>query len=72
MMVSNIQHELNVLYDIHHESKAALEVVDRIIGRLAPPSSALYRLNDLLVRVYPIFKAARAARRFLMLRRKPR
>ena len=59
-MVTNYSHELNALYDVHHESSKAIEIVDAVSGHNLSPAPevdpAVHKVNQFLTKLRPIYR----------------
>jgi hypothetical protein len=57
---TNYNHELNALYDVHHESPIAREIIDRVSGHalpaMPPVDPALHAVNSFIGRLRPIYR----------------
>ena len=66
-LVTNYNHELNALYDVHHESTAAREIADQVSGHALPPvppvDPAVHVVNQFISRLRPIFRQLRTIKR---------
>jgi CTP:molybdopterin cytidylyltransferase MocA len=61
-MPTNFTHEINALYDVFHESKTAVAVVDKLSGHglpVIPVAPGLDRFNRFVDRVRPYYVGAR-------------
>lgn len=69
-LVTNYNHELNALYDIHHESAVACEIAHQVSGHalpsLPPVDPAVYVVNNFIERMRPIYRVLNKLRRALM------
>ncbi|MHC2147789.1 glycosyltransferase family protein [Pseudomonas sp. 210_17 TE3656] len=69
-LVTNYNHELNALYDIHHESVAAREIADQVSGRSLSPAPvvdpAVHVVNQFISRLRPIYRTFRDTKRTIM------
>ena len=59
-LVSNYNHELNALYDVHHESAAAIAIADQVSGHalaaIAPVDPAVHMVNEFISRLRPYYR----------------
>ena len=59
-MVTNYNHELNALYDVHHGSGQACKIVDQVSGKALLPAPivhpAVHAVNDFISRLRPIYR----------------
>lgn len=57
---TNYNHELNALYDVHHESPIAREIIDQVSGHalpaMPPVDPAVHAVNDFIGRLRPIYR----------------
>lgn len=57
---TNYNHELNALYDVHHESPIAREIIDQVSGHALPAmplvDPAVHAVNGFLDRLRPIYR----------------
>lgn len=57
---TNYNHELNALYDAHHESSIAIEIVEQVSGHTLPAmplvDPAVHAVNGLIGRLRPIYR----------------
>ena len=71
-LVTNYNHELNALYDVHHESFLAREILDQISGYALPAQPpvdpAIHRVNGFITRLRPFYKAYTKVARFLKIK----
>lgn len=72
-LVANYNHELNALYDVHHESELSVRIADRVAGHSLPPvppvDPAVHVVNAFVGRLRPIYRAYKAVRRVVRLER---
>lgn len=70
-LVTNYNHELNALYDIHHESSVAREIMDQVSGHALPPlppvDPAVHVVNQFIGRLRPIYRKLRTFKRSVTL-----
>lgn len=67
-LVTNYQHELNALCDIHHESSVAMEIIDRISGLMAGPiDPAVHTVNKFIAHLRPLYRRYKGMRKSLRL-----
>ena len=70
--MTNYNHELNALYDVHHESFLAREILDQISGYALPAQPpvdpAIHRVNGFITRLRPFYKAYTKVARFLKIK----
>ncbi|MGE8411565.1 MAG: glycosyltransferase family protein [Pseudomonas sp.] len=66
-LTTNYNHELNALYDIHHESAVGRDIADRVSGRTlqgAPfVDPAVHLVNQFITRLRPIYQLLRKMKR---------
>jgi hypothetical protein len=59
-LVTNYNHELNALYDVHHESPVAREIIDQVSGHALPPmppvDPAIHAVNGFIGRLRPVYR----------------
>jgi len=69
-LVTNYNHELNALYDIHHESAIACEIVNQVSGHalplLLPIDPAVHMVNQFISRLRPIYRKLRTIKHSIM------
>ncbi len=69
---TNYNHELNALYDIHHESAIAREIADQVSGHALPPAPpvdpAVHVVNSFICRLRPIYRGYKKLRNAVGLR----
>jgi hypothetical protein len=69
-LVTNYNHELNALYDIHHESAAAREIADQVSGHTLPPvppvDPAVHAVNQVIGKLRPAYRMLRKIRNIFM------
>ena len=57
---TNYNHELNALYDVHHESPIAREIIDQVSGHalpaMPPVDPAVHVVNGFIGRLRPIYR----------------
>lgn len=57
---TNYNHELNALYDVHHESPIAREIVDQVSGHalpaMPPVDPAVHAVNGFISRLRPLYR----------------
>ncbi|TJZ77281.1 glycosyltransferase family protein [Chitiniphilus eburneus] len=72
-LVTNYTHELNALYDVHHEDPLACEIIDKVSGHglpSAPPlDPAVHAVNQVIGRLRPVYRKFKKARDILMFKR---
>jgi hypothetical protein len=72
-LVTNYSHELNALYDVHHESTIARKIADQVSGHALPPippvDPAVHVVNQFVTRLRPIYRILQKLKRSIMLRR---
>ena len=70
-LVTNYNHELNALYDVHHESPIAIEIIDQISGRalpaISPVDPAVHAVNGFINRLRPIYRYYKIFRKMVRL-----
>lgn len=71
-LVTNYNHELNALYDVHHESTTAREIADLVSGHALPPlppvDPAVHVVNQFISRLRPTYRLFKKIRSFLKFR----
>jgi hypothetical protein len=59
-LTTNYSHELNALYDVHHESPIAKEIIDQVSGYALPPVApvdpAIHAVNGFIGRLRPFYR----------------
>ncbi len=59
-LVTNYNHELNALYDVHHESPIPREIIDQVSGHalpaMPPVDPAVHAVNGFIGRLRPIYR----------------
>lgn len=59
-LTTNYNHELNALYDVHHESPIAREIIDQVSGHalpaMPPVDPAIHTINNLIARLRPLYR----------------
>lgn len=74
-MVTNYNHELNALYDIHHESREAVTIADQVSGHSLPPrppvDPAVHKMNEFIGRLRPAYRWAKRIRDVVRLKKAP-
>jgi hypothetical protein len=74
-MVSNYSHELNALYDVHHEFPIAREIADQVSGHALPPvppvDPAVHAVNQVIGRIRPIYRTVKKARDVILFKGGP-
>ena len=59
-LVTNYNHELNAVYDVHHESPISIEIIDQVSGHslpaMAPVDPAVHVVNGFIGRLRPIYR----------------
>lgn len=72
-LLSNYTHELNALYDCFHEYPTCIKIIDSISGHEAanniPVDPAIYRVNQLINRLRPIYQILRKVKHFLIFKK---
>jgi hypothetical protein len=57
---TNYNHELNAMFDVHHESPIAREIIDQVSGHALPPTPpidpAVYAVNNFIARLRPLYR----------------
>lgn len=65
-LITNYNHELNALYDIHHASKIACDIVDKVSGHaltsMPPIDPAVHTVNNFVSRLRPIYRRYKRVR----------
>ena len=68
---TNYNHELNALYDVHHESPISREIIDQVSGHslpaMAPVDPAVHVVNGFIGRLRPIYRFYKRLRGMVML-----
>jgi hypothetical protein len=69
-LVTNYNHELNALYDVHHEHPIAREIADQVSGhalpQLPPIDPAVHVVNAFVGRLRPIYRKLKAIKRSII------
>ncbi len=72
-MVTNYNHELNALYDIHHESREAVAIADQVSGHSLPPrppvDPAVHKVNEFIEQFRPAYHWAKRIRNVIRVKR---
>ncbi len=75
-LVTNYNHELNALYDVHHESSVARAIADQVSGHalpsVPPVDPAVHAVNQVIGKLRPIYQMYKKVRDSLKFKRAPR
>lgn len=70
-LVTNYNHELNALCDIHHGSPVAMAIIDHVSGFALSPlqqiDPAVHAVNNFIARLRPIYRVYKGVRKWLRL-----
>ncbi|ROL80496.1 hypothetical protein BLX41_07105 [Pseudomonas protegens] len=69
-LITNYNHELNALYDVHHESPVAREIADQVSGRTLqstpPVDPAVHVVNQFISHLRPMYRKLRKMKRTIV------